>query len=635
MALAYLPNVPSVNPPVQGDETTVAVCRRVEELVEKNSDQWSARDRIRKICNGGPEGLAALIGSDVPPNSPDIPVANMILNAVDSLGAALGERPDTKVDPPPHLDSERARKAAEKRARIVTSYDDRCELELILPQMGRWLPGYGFAAFTLGQRYDINGEPYPHVSLRNSYSAFPGEWGADQDPPDIAFVRLIAPSTLAQLFPHAASKVLSKYERLKGGIILDRGRGMGTSKGWARTGGWESQSNSGIEVYEYINHHGTWHVVPSENLLLQFVPNPLRQGPTFQVVKRYAFDELVGAYDHTIGILAAIARLNVLAIMSTEDAVFAETNVAGELLAGKYVTGRRAVNMLAPGTRVEKQNQRVPYEVFQQIDRLERQYRTTAKHPLQEDSISPNSFVTGQGLEQLGAPVGRHIAEYHRAISRCLTKLDAKRLEWDETIYGPRKKSLTGTYYGARYSETYVPERDIAGNWNTRRVYGVMAGFDEPTKIIGALNLLDRGIIDRDTVREQIHGLDDHTKVANRVRNAQVEGLLMQAMASQAEQGNPEVLIALVNLLEEGSTKALLTKTIVEPLMAQMQQAEEEAAAPGGGGPVGAPPPPQEILAMLQGGAGGATPAATGLVRQNVGGKPQMGVQSVSRATPA
>ena len=37
-----------------------------------------------------------------------------------------------------------------------------------------------------------------------------------------------------------------------------------------------------------------------------------------------------------------------------------------------------------------------------------------------------------------------------------------------------------------------------------------MAGWDEPNKIIGGLNLLSARIIDRDTMRENIDGLENH-----------------------------------------------------------------------------------------------------------------------------
>lgn len=67
----------------------------------------------------------------------------------------------------------------------------------------------------------------------------------------------------------------------------------------------------------------------------------------------------------------------------------------------------------------------------------------------------------------------------------------------DEILNKDKKKPLSGFANGAAFSEQYVPSTDIAGQYDTRRVYGVMAGFDEPTKIVSGLQLLQAGIIDR------------------------------------------------------------------------------------------------------------------------------------------
>ena len=49
------------------------------------------------------------------------------------------------------------------------------------------------------------------------------------------------------------------------------------------------------------------------------------------------------------------------------------------------------------------------------------------------------------------------------------------------------------------YSEKYNPSSDIMGSYKTRRVYGAMAGYDEPQKIVTGLQLLQAGIIDKET----------------------------------------------------------------------------------------------------------------------------------------
>ena len=86
-----------------------------------------------------------------------------------------------------------------------------------------------------------------------------------------------------------------------------------------------------------------------------------------------------------------------MSIIAMEDAVFTETNVTGELESGQYRKGRFAINYLTPGSQVSKPVSNLPYQLFEMIGRIERQLRVVAGYPVQDDSISPNSFITGRG----------------------------------------------------------------------------------------------------------------------------------------------------------------------------------------------------------------------------------------------
>ena len=66
---------------------------------------------------------------------------------------------------------------AEKLERIVHSYDEAQKLDLQLPQVGRWLPGYGFAVWVLKEKRDANGVPYPYAEIKDPYICYPGYFG--------------------------------------------------------------------------------------------------------------------------------------------------------------------------------------------------------------------------------------------------------------------------------------------------------------------------------------------------------------------------------------------------------------------------------------------------------------------------
>jgi hypothetical protein len=584
------------------------VCHRVSELKQLNQPQWVERAKIRDVMNNR-KALEALVGRTIKDRDQRLPIANMIQRAVHVLGLKLGRRPDSKVDPPFSSDSDLAHKKADKRARIVDSLDRACNLEMMLPQIGRWTPGYGFAPAVLRQKLDRNDEPFPNIELRDPFHSFPGEWGAGQEPDDIAFAYVMTREKLQALYPNAVSD--RQWDRAGGGVLLG-----------PDSAGWSNQAGRGVAIYEYYDADGCWWVCPASRTLLTYTPN-LLSGPQFRVAKRFCFDELTGMGDSAIGVMANMVRLALLATIATEDSVMAGLDVVGELRGGKYIRGRNAVNFFTPGTQVQRTNSRVPFEAFQQFDRLQDQLRLAVGHSRKDDGISPNSFVTGQGLQELSSSDGLEIREYFTVLTHFLQDIDSMRLEWLEKYYGDSTLNMFGVRAGAPFSETYVPSKDIAGNYQTRRVYGAMAGFDDATKIVTGLQLKQGKIIDAGTLREQIDGLENHQKIAERVLAEDAEDVLFASLSARAQQGDPLATQAAIGLLPEGKMKELLTTVFPPP-----PPPDQTAAA-------GAPPPADAVLPP---GATAPPPAGSGdvqsvLSRLAAGGGVTANVQTVGRVS--
>ena len=131
------------------------------------------------------------------------------------------------------------------------------------------------------------------------------------------------------------------------------------------SGSWANSNGQGDLISEFYNEEGTYVFHMSSGQIFDFIPNPLQSGPAFVVAKKFSFDQLQGQYDQIIGLMAAMAKINVMSIIAMEDAVFTETNISGELESGQYRKGRFAVNYLAPGTQVSKPASNVPYQIFQ------------------------------------------------------------------------------------------------------------------------------------------------------------------------------------------------------------------------------------------------------------------------------
>ena len=573
---------------------------QITQLHYDNQSAYSTRGRIRAIMNGGPDGLLALLGDQIKGfQDYQIPVPNLMMSGLEHLAQKIGRIPNLKLDVPNGKDSDRARKKAEKIARIVTAYDDTQKLDLQMPQVGRWLPGYGFAVWVIREMKDANGTPYPCAELRDPYNCFPGYYGADQQPKEMAIVRRVPKTALSKAYPKSADKINSKdfYQANTLGI----GNAYASAYTDSYNGSWANSNGEGDLIAEYYNEEGTYIYHMTSGTILDFIPNPLDSGPSFVVAKKFAFDRLQGQYDQIIGLMASMAKINVMSIIAMEDAVFTETNISGEIESGQYRKGRFAVNYLAPGTQVSKPASNVPYQIFQQIDRIERQLRVGGSYPVTDDSQSPLSFATGRGLEELGASMSLMIREYHTVMSDAIEMIDAKRLEWDEKMYGGQSKDLSGYYDNQFYSEKYNPTSDIMGSYKTRRVYGAMAGYDEPQKIVTGLQLLQAGIIDKQTLQENLDGLDNLVRVNDRITKEKADSVLFDTLLAQAQQGDPKATMAVVQIRKNpDDMQNILDKffTAEEP---EIPVAEQELLGGGSLPPQGPPPGIQQLLQGLGG----------------------------------
>ena len=367
-----------------------------QELVAggSSSNRQTNKYRIRAILNGGADGIKALLGNQMDTADSDLlPAPNLLQSGIDRLAQKISGVPNIRVDLMNNNDSDRARKRADKLERIVASYDEKQRLNLQLAQAARWLPGYGYCAWIITHKQDKNGFLYPTAELRDPYDTYPGNFGPDQKPQELAVLRSVPRWKLAQIYPEYKNVIL-KPNKPKGSPNTSTSLIGYTDS--TQDGDWEDNTGQGVSIIEYYDITGTYIVYPETRQLFDYIPNTLSTTP-FVFMKRFSFDELKGQYDHTIGLMSMMAKINIMSAIAMEDSVFTETNISGELESGQYRKGRFAVNYLAPGTQVSKPANNIPYQLFQQVDRLERQLRLVGGYPVTDDAQSPASVATGAG----------------------------------------------------------------------------------------------------------------------------------------------------------------------------------------------------------------------------------------------
>jgi len=592
---------------------TDEVTRRVNRLQGLNQDALPSRARIRALLNGGEEGMRALLGDRAKMFGADVPAPNLVLSGLTRLAQKIGRQPTIKILPPPSNHQETAQKRASKRERIVQLYDSLQHLNLQLPQVGRWLPGYGFAVWVLRETVGPNGHPYPVAEIRDPYSCFPGVWGTDQQPSECAFAYRTTYKALEDAYghgkvhpgrPESAAKTLAYAS-------------ASAYQGMAGEGSWESQGPE-VEVYEYHDRSGVYVILPEASILLDSAPNAHLGGPRFVIAKRFAFDRLIGQYDHVYGLLGMMAKLNVLMLIAAEDNVFTETNIVGDIDSGKYKKGRNAVNILSPGTTVDKPVNMASPEVARQIDRSERHIRLTAGYPVTDDAESPSAWITGRGTQELNEAISLEVREYQTVLAQALELLDSARLEWDERLYGGRRKPLVGyARDGVPFAETYDPSADINGDYATNRVYGLMAGWDEDRKIIGGLQLMTAEVIADLTLQENLDGLTDVAAIRERIIRKKALDMVYAGLAQAMQQGDPKATMALISIIERPESAIATLRKFYTPEGDSLSPEEDAllnpAPPPAGMLMPGAPPDVQSVLSQL-----------------NMGGPPKGGAQTVA-----
>jgi hypothetical protein len=132
----------------------------------------------------------------------------------------------------------------------------------------------------------------------------------------------------------------------------------------------------------------------------------------------------------------------------------------------------------------------------------------------------------------------------------------------------------------------------------------MMATWDDNSKIVAGLQLLQGGIIDSLTMQENLDGLDDVQKINQRINQDRARQDLFTALEMMASQGDPRAAMVLVEIMDKPDQTVTILKKFFTPQEPQMSPEEEQMAQAGGPpGATGMGPGPsvQSVLTELEG----------------------------------
>jgi hypothetical protein len=125
------------------------------------------------------------------------------------------------------------------------------------------------------------------------------------------------------------------------------------------------------------------------------------------------------------------------------------------------------------------------------------------------------------------------------------------------------------------------------------------------------LQLKQQGIIDTQTLQENMDGLDNITKIQQRISSEKAETVLFESLMAQAAQGDPKATMAAIEIRKNPQNMSSILDKYFTPEEPEMT--EEELALAGQQGLPEIPAQEPDIATVLAGLAGAPGPGGPGI----------------------
>jgi hypothetical protein len=276
----------------------------------------------------------------------------------------------------------------------------------------------------------------------------------------------------------------------------------------------------------------------------------------------------------------------------------------------------------------------IPAGAFTEQQLLQQELRTGTRYPESRTGNLDASIITGQGVQALMGGFDTQVKSAQAVFASALKDVISVCFEVDEVVFNI-EKTVRGVDAGAPYTVTYVPSKDIKGDYSADVRYGMLAGLNPAQGLIFMLQALGAKIISKDLVqREMPFGINvtqEQEKIeVEEMRNSLLASLnaLSSAIPQMATQGQDpsEIIQKIADVIKARQKGIAVEEAISEVFSPQelppagapmVEQPSPAPAAPvGGASPMAAPASPlQSLLSSLTSG-GAASASARTVVRR-------------------
>lgn len=547
------------------------VIQTVESLRRAATERDQRYNNVHDIRSGD---IDSVIPGSMPDAWPKPIVANLIDTSARDTAEVMGTMPSINCTSG-SLTTDKAKKFSSKKTKIANYYVQCSQLDAGRQVVAAdYFGTYGMVIYCVEPDFD---NERPHIRVENPMGVYP-EWDL--------FGRL---KSYSKIWREPAIHLAAKFPALM--------RQLQSNETGGERIGWQERE---IEVVKYCDADRIVMYLPMlGNTIVSMMDNPLKK-VYVSIGKRPGFDNQIrGAYDDAGWVQLAKARFALLGMESAEKAVRAS-----------LVVPRDVTHMQVGDDKIIRTDGQVSYvapqlapAAFQQGAALEQELRIGARAPEGRSGNVDASVITGRGIEALMGGFNTVITTGQTVLSAALKGALELCFEMDEKLWPSRKKTVRGTVQGSPFEETYIPKKDISGDYTVDIAYGFGAGQDPARAVVMLLQLRGDQLISRDFFQRQLPMQIDVVEMQAQIDSEQLLDALKQGvmgyaqaipqMALQGQDATEGVarLAEIIKLREKGTS---IQDAILKAFTPKEQPPGAnplEALAGGGAAPPGGAPP--------------------------------------------
>ena len=490
------------------------VHRKVQSLRDAARDRDQRQRDVHDVRTGD---IDTVIPGSMPDAWPRPVVANMIDTTARDTSEVMGQMPSINCNNSLQT-SDRSKKFSSKRTKAANHYVQTSKLNA--GEQVKFCDHYntfGMGVYVVEPDFE---NKTPIIRVDNPMGSYP-EF-------DI-FNRLVSYS---RVWREEAVYLVAKYPHLL--KYLKKQGAFGDDSAWAQRE---------IEICKYMDADMMYLYLPAHsNRLLDQMENPMGKLMVSTAIRPSFDSELRGAYDDAIWVYLVKSRMAMLGLEATEKAVRAPLAVPRDLQ--RMVFGGDSILRTDNPDKIRYVGIDMPQFAAQEAANSERELRLATRSPQARSGNIDASVITGKGVEALMGGFDTVVTTGQTVIAQAMRKAIEYAFEMDEKLWGGEKKTIRGVVQGAPFEETYIPSKDIAGNYTVDVSYGFAAGQDPARAIVGMLQLRGDNLISRDFVQRNLPMEIDVVQMQTQIDNEQFEDALkagiqgaMQAIPQMALQG--------------------------------------------------------------------------------------------------